>query len=167
MNKLHKMSEYKKTFEDEVDWKIIDQLHNATNRFSSSSLELKKIYFVLLGIVAPIVFKIGKEKFDIALLITPLVITLFFWFLDSFTYYYQEKLREKMDKHFVKLKERNMPPVTIIKYTHEYTHEYTLESGRTSKKRFFRSVLNYSSAFYPAIVGLNIILIICHYAGAF
>lgn len=157
------MREYKKTFEDEVDWKIIDQLHNATNRFSSSSLELKKIYFVLLGIVIPIVFKIGKEKFDIALLIAPLVITLFFWFLDSFTYYYQEKLREKMDKHFEKLKVRNRPSVTI----NENIHEYTLENDRTSKKRFFRSVINYSSAFYPAIMGLNIILIFCHYAGAF
>lgn len=159
----NKMSGYKKTFEDEVDWKIIDQLHNATNKFSASSLEFKKIYFVLLGIVIPIIFKIGGEKFDIALLVTPLIISLFFWFLDSFTYYYQEVLREKMDKHFEKLRKRN-PPIGLEESDND---EYTLNNNRTSENRICRSVFNSSSAFYPSIIGLNLILIIFHYAGAF
>jgi len=84
------MIEYKKTFEDEVDWKMIDQLHNATAKFSASSLEFKKLYFTIISISTPIIFKISDEQFSVALLISPLLISLFFWFLDSFAYFYQE-----------------------------------------------------------------------------
>lgn len=162
------MTEYKKTFEDEVDWKIIDQLHNVTNKFSSSSLEFKKIYFVILGISIPIIFKLCGEKFDISLLFSPLIVSIFFWFLDSFTYYYQEKLREKMDTHFEKLRIRNNP-ISIIEDHKQILHrkEYTLENKRTSHNRIFRSIFNNSSAFYPTLIILNLILIFCHYAGAF
>ena len=31
-----------KNIENEIDWKIIDQLHNATSNFSKNSLEIKK-----------------------------------------------------------------------------------------------------------------------------
>ena len=158
------MNEYKRTFEDEIDWKIIDQLHNATNKFSASSLEFKKIYFVLLGISIPVIFKIADEEFDIALLITPLLLSIFFWFLDGFTYFYQEKLRGKMDRHFEKLKKRNNGK--LVKDDGE-KEEYTLEDSRTSKNRIVRSAFNTSSFFYPSLILLNIILIIIYYAGGF
>lgn len=154
------MNEYKKSFEDEIDWKIIDQLHNATNNFSSSSLEFKKIYFVLLGILTPIIFKLGDNKFDIALLITPFCLSIFFWILDIITYYIQETLRENMDKHFEKLKERNSN-------TSENNDEYTLPNNRTKKNRLYRSIFNNSAFFYPIILLLNIILFILYYAEAF
>lgn len=162
------MSEYKKSFEDEVDWKIIEQLHNATTRFSSSSLEFKKIYFMIIGIATPIIFKLSGEKFDIALLISPLIISFFFWFLDSFTYYYQEKLREKMDNHFEILKKRNEKKNIVINQAHStQKEEFTLENKRDSKSRLKRSILNNSSAFYPILIILNIILIGCNYGGLF
>lgn len=163
------MNEYKKSLEDEIDWKIIDQLHNATAKFSSASLEFKKIYFTILGISTPVIFKLSGDTFDIALLLSPLVISAFFWFLDSFTYFYQEKLREKMDKHFEILKERNLVKSDIAekKQTDENHEEYTLENKRKKENRLFRSIINPSSAFYPILIILNIILIICHYAGCF
>lgn len=154
------MHEYKKSFEDEIDWKIIDQLHNATNNFSSSSLEFKKIYFILLGILTPIIFKLGDNKFDVALLITPFCLSIFFWVLDIITYYIQETLRESMDKHFEKLKERNSD-------TAENNDEYTLPNNRTKKSRLYRSIFNNSAFFYPIILFLNIILFVLYYAGAF
>ncbi|OPC03170.1 hypothetical protein BAS10_17800 [Elizabethkingia meningoseptica] len=163
------MSEYKRSFEDEIDWKIIEQLHNATARFSSSSLEFKKIYFAIIGIATPIIFKLSGEKFDIALLISPLIISFFFWFLDSFTYYYQEKLREKMDNHFEILKKRNEKKDIVIKDANiiSQKEEFTLENNRNSKGRLKRSIFNNSSAFYPILIILNIILIVCNYAGLF
>lgn len=33
-----------KNIENEIDWKIIDQLHNATNNFSKNCLEIKKTF---------------------------------------------------------------------------------------------------------------------------
>ncbi|MFS4429306.1 hypothetical protein [Chryseobacterium sp. S90] len=154
------MEEYKKTLEDEIDWKMIDQLHNATNNFSSSSLEFKKIYFVLLGILTPIIFKLANNKFDISLLITPLCLSIFFWILDIITYYFQEDLRARMKDHFKELKKRSS---TIP----ENNEEYTLENNRTPKSRLYRSFFNASSMFYPIIIGFDTILIIFHYAGAF
>lgn len=32
-----------KNIENEIDWKIIDQLHNATNNFSKNCLEIKTL----------------------------------------------------------------------------------------------------------------------------
>ncbi|MDG4654245.1 hypothetical protein, partial [Chryseobacterium arthrosphaerae] len=145
------MEEYKKTLEDEIDWKMIDQLHNATNNFSSSSLEFKKIYFVLLGILTPIIFKLANNKFDISLLITPLFLSIFFWILDVITYYFQEDLRARMKNHFKELKKRNSA-------IPENNEEYTLENNRTSKSRLFRSFFNASSMFYPIIIGFDTVL---------
>ncbi len=35
-----------KNIENEIDWKIIDQLHNATNNFSKNCLEIKNFYLL-------------------------------------------------------------------------------------------------------------------------
>lgn len=42
------MAGYRKTLDDEINWKLIDQLHSATLNFSSTSLELKKFFLFLL-----------------------------------------------------------------------------------------------------------------------
>lgn len=157
------MAEYQKTFEDEVDWKIIDQLHNATNRFSTYSLEIKKIYFVLLGISAPIIFKISEEKFDLALLITPLVTSICFWFLDAFTYYYQEALRFKMDDRFNNLTVRNLGACS----NNHSNNNFTINTADRSKRKIVRALFNYSSVFYITIIVIDVVLIICHYVGCF
>jgi hypothetical protein len=48
------LKEYKKTVDDEIDWKVIDQLYSATLNFSNTSLDLKKLYSVLIGIAVTI-----------------------------------------------------------------------------------------------------------------
>lgn len=50
--------EYKKSFEDEVDWVIIDQLHSATSRLSTASIELKNMFIILIGISIPAIIKL-------------------------------------------------------------------------------------------------------------
>lgn len=113
MSELKSNKEYKKTLEDEIDWKVIDQLHTATNTFSTASLELKKLYFVLVGVAVPSLIKLASDKLDTSLFVTLYLLTFAFWFLDSFTYFYQEKLREKMDKLFNQIKSRNKEVVII------------------------------------------------------
>lgn len=99
--------EYKKSFEDEVDWTIINQLHSATSRFSSASIELKKMFIILIGIAIPAIINLADSKLDFSLFATIYVLTITFWYLDGFTYFYQEKLRSKMDERFSKLKGNN------------------------------------------------------------
>ena len=139
--------EYKKSLEDEIDWKIIDQLHAATLTFSTTSLELKKLFFVLVGIAVPTLVKLAGDKLDFSLFITIYLLSLTFWLLDSFTYFYQEKLREKMDNHFTQIRTRNIETIEVS--------DYTLENSRTSSCRVWRSLTNPSIRLYLFSVTLN------------
>ena len=153
------IKEYKKSLEDEIDWKIIDQLHSATLNFSTTSLELKKLLFVLIGIAVPSLIKLAGDKLDISLFITVYLLALTFWFLDSFTYFYQEKLREKMDKHFSQIKSRNAHTLIL---SDKRVDDFTLENDRTAKDRFIRSVINPSVRLYILVIGLNTIAFILY-----
>jgi hypothetical protein len=148
------IKEYKRTLEDEIDWKVIDQLHAATVNFSTTSLELKKLFFVLVGIAIPSLIKLANDKLDISLFITLYIFTITFWFLDSFTYFYQEKLREKMDLHFNQIKSRNKE--TLLMPAH-IKQDFTIELNRTKKNRLWRSVSNPSVRFYFVLLILNTI----------
>lgn len=99
--------EYKRSLEDEIIWKDIDQLHAATNNFSSKSLEIRKIYFTLIGIGVPTIYKINNNNFEEVILLFLFGLTLLFWLLDSQTYYYQKKLRFKINENFIKLRSNN------------------------------------------------------------
>lgn len=130
--------------DSEIDWKIIDQLHNAVLIFSRNSMQAKKIMFTLLGVFvaaivnAPTLFYITKW-FPVILGIVVL-----FWAFDAHTYYYQEKLRAAMNDRFEALKRRY--PGTEIRV------EYTLPEYRKTGCRIWRSFFNVSVFFYPAII---------------
>ena len=47
---LNMPPERPRDIDSEIDWKIIDQLHNAVLNFSKNSMQAKKIMFTLLGI---------------------------------------------------------------------------------------------------------------------
>lgn len=144
--------EYKKSLDDEIDWKIIDQLHSATLNFSTTSLELKKLLFVLIAIAVPSLIKLANNHLDTSLFITIYLLAFTFWFLDSFTYFYQEKLREKMDNHFSQIKIRNTEKLILDK---KEINDFTLENNRTSSDRIKRSLTNPSVRLYLFVIVLN------------
>ena len=149
-------NDYKKSLEDEIDWKIIDQLHTATINFSTTSLEIKKLFFVLTGIAVPSLIKLAHDKLDLSMFITLYILTCTFWFLDSFTYFYQEKLREKMDSHFSLIKNRNKKEVII---TSGFNEGFTIEATRTKENRIWRSfILNPSVRLYWILFVANSIV---------
>lgn len=156
------IKEYKKSLEDEIDWKIIDQLHTATLNFSSTSLELKKIFFILIGIAVPSLIKLANNKLDTSLFITIYLLAMTFYFLDSFTYYYQEKLREKMDKHFSKIKRRNIEILIVVEKKED---DFTLENNRTSTDRVKRSLINPSVRLYMFVFALNTLAYLIYLIG--
>ncbi|MCG8734798.1 hypothetical protein [Tenacibaculum finnmarkense] len=150
-----KQPEYKKSFEDEVDWVIIDQLHSATSRFSTASIELKKMFIILIGISIPAIIKLTDSKLDLSLFVTIYVLTITFWYLDGFTYFYQETLRAKMDKRFTKIKIRN----TQVNTENENLEidQYTLPDDRTESNRWSRAFKNSSVRLYHIFFILNTI----------
>ncbi|MCD0457174.1 hypothetical protein LPB85_17115 [Chryseobacterium sp. LC2016-27] len=150
---------YEKSLEDEIDWKVIDQLHTATNFFASTSTELKKIFFTLIVIAIPTLIKLSGDKLDRALFISIFVLTFLFWILDSYTYFYQDKLREKMNLLFNDIKNRNktenMPDSN--------EEEVTIEIDRTSENRLKRSLFNYSMFLYLLVFIINLLATILFY----
>lgn len=146
------MKEYKRTLEDELDWKVIDQLHSATVNFSTTSLEIKKLFFVLIGIAVPTIIKLSEDKLDFSLFMTLYILTFTFWFLDSFTYFYQEKLREKMNWHFNEIKNRNKESLIV---PDGIKQGLVIETNRTNKNRLWRSASNPSVRFYFVLFTMN------------
>ena len=125
-------------------------------KFSTTSLELKKILFVLIGISVPSLLKLAGNKLDMSFFVTLYLFLLTFWFLDSFTYYYQDKLRKLMDKRFNKLRIRN---------NEERSVSTTISDKRTDNNRMKRSLWNESIYIYPVLIGLNTIGCILHILG--
>jgi hypothetical protein len=155
--------EYKKSFEDEVDWTIIDQLHSATSRFSTASIELKKMFIILIGISIPAIIKLTDSKLDESLFVTIYVLTFTFWYLDGFTYFYQENLRAKMDERFEKLKRKNT--VSATEDENSETDEYTLPDDRKKSDRWSRAFLNSSVRIYQIFFILNTIAFVLFIKG--
>lgn len=156
-------TEYKKSFEDEVDWTIIDQLHSATSRFSNASIELKKMYIILIGISIPAIIKLTNSRLDSSLFVTIYVLTLTFWYLDGFTFFYQENLRAKMDERFEKLRFKNVKQETEKKNSD--IDQYTLPDDRKKADRWFRSFTNSSVRIYQIFFIINTIAFVLFIKG--
>lgn len=148
------LKEYKKSLEDEIDWKIIDQLHNATLNFSSKSLEIKKMFLAFVGILVPILIKLSRDKLDWSIFVA-LYITIFsFWILDSYTYFYQERLRGMMDERFKRISSRNQEE-KIIQDNKE--KGFTIEEKRTKKISKAKSLFNASHLIYLIMLIINLL----------
>lgn len=144
-----KVPEEKRDIDSEIDWKIIDQLHNAVLNFSRNSMQAKKIMFTLLGIFIAALLQLDEIRDALRWLPVMIVIVFLFWAFDAYTYYYQEKLRALMDVRFHSLKRRY--PSTNPE------DEFTLPDSRTSCGRFWRSIFNGSVLFYPLIIILIVV----------
>lgn len=85
-----KVPEEKRDIDSEIDWKIIDQLHNAVLNFSRNSMQAKKIMFTLLGIFIAALLQLDEIRDALRWLPVMIVIVFLFWAFDAYTYYYQE-----------------------------------------------------------------------------
>ncbi|QBJ08181.1 hypothetical protein EYS10_06350 [Rahnella aquatilis] len=101
------MEEYKKNCEDELDWVIVNQLHEATLQISKSCFEFKKICVGLLGVILTVLVKLTDGRVDDSYFFIPLLICLGFWIADFSAYYFQRKTREVMSKKLEAIASRN------------------------------------------------------------
>jgi hypothetical protein len=87
---------YVRTLEDELDWKLLDQLYGVVSQISGFCFEIKKICVTTEFVVLAFLAKFTKDNLDHSLFVAGLVIPVCFWFLDAVAYYYQVKLRGSM-----------------------------------------------------------------------
>ncbi|HTC33323.1 MAG TPA: hypothetical protein VK724_08125 [Bryobacteraceae bacterium] len=88
---------YVKTLEDELDWKLLDQLAGVVTQISSFCFEIKKFCVTTAFVVLTLIASFTRAKVDHSLFVAGLVVPICFWFLDSVAYFYQVKLRGSMD----------------------------------------------------------------------
>lgn len=99
--------------DNEIDYELnmekYRQLHNIVLSFSNNSIEIKKMCITTLIAIPTIFFAFFKDK-DISIDMIKytcyglLSITILFYFVDVYTYYYQKKLRDLMSDIEYKIK---------------------------------------------------------------
>jgi hypothetical protein len=82
---------------DELDKTDIDQLHKAVLQISSNCFELKKLCATVLVSAGTLISTFLGWHLNQALLGGGFIVTAFFWVLDAQSFYYQRKLRDRMD----------------------------------------------------------------------
>ncbi|PKQ63230.1 hypothetical protein BZG02_10815 [Labilibaculum filiforme] len=92
---------------DEIDFKVVDQLHAATLNFSNTSIELKKMYVIIIGIAVPALLILNKQNLDTSIFVVLYLLSVIFWLVDSFTYHHQVKLRLIGNKKLNEIYNRN------------------------------------------------------------
>lgn len=88
---------YTRTLQDELDWKLLDQLYGVVAQISSFCFEIKKFCVTTIFIVMTITIKVTSNKLDHSIFVAGLFIPICFWFLDATGYFYQVKLRGSME----------------------------------------------------------------------
>lgn len=140
------LSDEQRVIADELDKIQIDQLHKATLNFSNNSLETKKLCVTVQIAVYTLLAGIYKESplsnLVIALELLGILIPVLFYAVDVVLYFYQDRLRENMNKRMDEIKKRNGLPV---------------RSENRSKRRLFRSFFNGSQILYLGLIIVSII----------
>lgn len=117
--------------------KEIDQLDAAILQFSKNTLATKRICATLLIGVSTIVLKITNDKIDYALYVGSIVTLIFFWIIDSNSYYYQRKLRIRMTDIVNKLR------------ANEFISDgYGMPLNKREKASWSKAFFNSSQVFY-------------------
>jgi hypothetical protein len=98
---------YTRSLDDELDWKLIDQLYGIVSQISGFCFETKKFCVTTEFVVLAFLAKFTANKPDHSIFVAGLAIPLCFWLLDSVAYFYQVKIRGAMESIRERIKERN------------------------------------------------------------
>lgn len=98
---------YVKSLDDELDWKLMDQLYGVVVQMSNFCFEIKKFCITTQFVVIALLVKFTGDRLDHSLFVAGLAIPVAFWFLDSVAYYYQVKLRGTMEAIRAQIKKRS------------------------------------------------------------
>jgi hypothetical protein len=102
---------YTKSLQDELDWKLLDQLYGVVAQISSFCFEIKKFCVTTLFVAMTLMVKITSDKLDHSIFVAGLLIPICFWFLDATGYFYQVKLRGTMESIRQRLASRDAKPL--------------------------------------------------------
>ncbi len=104
---------YDRSFEDELDWSLLDQLHRVALQISTFCFRTKQVCVTVEIAVVGLLARFLDDQLDHSVFVAGLLIPLVFWVLDSIGYYYQVKVRGVMDGLRARLRERNTQSLVL------------------------------------------------------
>lgn len=160
-----KEKSYQKSLSDEIDFKIVDQLHSAASQISGFCYEIKKLCVATLFIALTFIVKFTNNRLDSSIFISSYCMIFSFWFLDAVSYYYQVKLRGKILTTINNIKERNKE-IKEIKGTDD--GDMIIERSRIESKlskKIFQAGINHSMWLYLLLTIFSVIANILYIFG--
>lgn len=147
------------SFKDEIDKLNIDQLHKALLQISNNCFEIKKLCITVLVSSLVFITTFTSKKINSSIFIGAATVILFFWLLDSQSYFIQEKIRESMKDILKQVVARHDKSIVVNGVG------LPLNENRNSETRLIRSLFNSSMNFYYLLMLLNFILWTIHKIG--
>lgn len=147
--------EYRKSFEDELDWNLLDELHKVVLQISNFCFYTKQICLTVDVAAIGILIKFTHNKLDTSIFVAGLLIPLCFWVLDAIAYFYQVKIRGVMDSIRARLKERNSKKLVLGDV------QCVIAQERVKKSRGARlamALFNHSMWFYCFLSATDVVL---------
>jgi hypothetical protein len=145
---------YTKTLQDELDWKLVDQLYGVVAQISGFCFEIKKFCITTEFVVLTFLVKFTNDKLDHTVFVAGLVMALCFWFLDATAYYYQVKLRGSMDAIRQRIKEHD--ELSLLRTD----GARVISPDRTSApawKRVWNAAINHSMWIYALLIVIDVV----------
>ena len=146
---MNMSNDYERTCEDELDWKDVDQLHQATLQISKSCFDYKKLCISFLGVSTAIIVKFTESSLNHTVFVLGLLICVGFWISDATAYYFQRKLRIQLNDRMCAIAERN----NCASYKRE-----NIEAS------WLKALFNWSLVFYYVLMFLGVIGWLCYYS---
>lgn len=123
----------------------IDQLHNAVLAISKQCFDLKKTCITVMIAIFAIIpnVKNVSNSFDYKTLYycISIIAPLFFYLADAYCYYYQRKLRARMEEI-----------VTIAKHKYSVKYYYGKDNNSTIEATVLNAMFNTSHCFYLILI---------------
>lgn len=146
---------YVKSLQDELDWKLLEQLYGAVSQISGFCFEIKKFCVTTIFVVLTLMVKFTSDKLDNSIFVAGFLITLCFWFLDATGYFYQVKLRGTMESIRTRLASRDSQQLVIE------PKGQVIEPSRASAplhKRVVDAGVNHSMWLYALLVAIDLLV---------
>lgn len=145
---------YARSLDDELDWKLLDQLYGVVSQISGFCFEIKKFCVTTEFVALTLLAKFTTDKLDHSLFVAGLLIPVCFWFLDAVGYYYQVKLRATMEAIRTRISDRNSQQIISA------NRIPVISAKRTERNwylKVFDAAINHSMWLYGFIVTIDLI----------
>ena len=148
--------------DDELDWKLLDQLYGVVSQISNFCFETKKFCVTTEFVVLTLLAKFTADKLDHSLFVVAFAIPVSFWFLDAVAYYYQVSIRGGMAAIQERIKIRNQGCLVILTTTGVPTAGVPIIAPARVDKPFGQrvcdAVFNHSMWLYGFLIGADFVV---------